>query len=63
MAKTIFAKGWLVDCNKTSLTAMSDITHKATHRNTLSHTLKNLVFAYVKRKMQVKNFLINCLQL
>ena len=29
-AKSIFAKGWLIDCNRTGLTAMSVITNKAT---------------------------------
>ena len=35
-AKSIFEKGWLVDCNKTGLTALSVIIHKATHEDILA---------------------------
>ena len=37
----MFVKGLLVECNKTGLTALSVIIHKATHAENVSHALKN----------------------
>ena len=49
-AKSIFAKGWLVDCNKTGLATLSAIIYKATPKDILTTPWKKLAFSICENK-------------
>ena len=49
-AKAMFVKGWLIECNKTGLAALSVIIHKATHGDIRAPPRDNLLLHMLKEK-------------